>query len=393
MKNYALFLGIFFSVFAMAQHKTGENVTVSDKINDDAYLAGETIRLEAPILGDLVVAGGNITVRDTVYQDLLIAGGEIIIKGYVADDIRAAGGTLTIDSEIGDDVIIAGGEVLITEDAVIHGNLINFSGDIEMNGKVDGMIKSYSGDLAMNGTVGKDASLFGGDLFINGEIKGTSKIGAEEITIGEKAIFRGDVTYWSEDGNVDFKNSLKEVTATFDENLIGERKEFSWKGFGIAALGFWVFYLFSAFLVLLLLNWAFSDFFSATTDYLDENFLKSLGYGTIYIIGLPLLIILMFITLIGIPIGLFFGTFYIFSILFGHLLVALLFAHYLNRKSDKGWNFWTIVLLSLGIALVIRLLTFIPFLGTLISFVILAVAYGLVSLSLMHKKAALKLRS
>jgi hypothetical protein len=53
-------------------------------------------------------------------------------------------------------------------------------------------------------------------------------------------------------GGGDFKNSLLGATVHFDEKLMGDRGEFSWKGFGIAALGFWIFYIFSAFLVILL---------------------------------------------------------------------------------------------------------------------------------------------
>ncbi len=394
MKTFVFQFALLFSMISVAQHKTGENSTLSDQQNDDIYLSGETITIEAPVKGDLVIAGGTITVKDTVYQDLLVAGGEITIKGYVADDIRAAGGKLTIDSEIGDDLIVAGGEVFITKDAVIHGNLINFSGDIEMNGKVMGKVKSYAGEMQINGIIDKEAQLFGAEVAINGKINGRSKIAAEEIAIGENAQFRGDVAYWSELGEIDFKNSLAGVaTATFDASLIRDRNEFSWKGFGIAAIGFWVFYLFSAFLVILLLNWAFSNFFTATTDNFDKNFLKSIGYGLIYLFGLPLLLIITFVTVIGIPVGLFIGGFYIFSLIFGHLVTALLISHYLNNRSDKSWNFFTISLLALGMAATIRLLTFIPYLGSLLSILVIAVGYGLVAYTLLQKKAALKLRS
>ena len=389
MKTQLLLIALLLPVLSFGQYEADKEITVAESQKDDIYRAAETINIDATVDGDVVLAGGNITVRDTVRHDLTVAGGEIVVKGYVADDIRAAGGKLTIDSEIGDDVIVAGGEVLITKDAVIHGNLINFSGDIDMNGKVEGMVKSYSGDLKMNGSVTKEVELFGEDVVINGEIGGTSKMAAENITIGESAKFQGEVVYWSEDGQVDFGNSLVGATANFDENLMGDRDDFSWKGFGIAAFGFWVFYLFSAFLVILLLNWAFSNFFDTAVDFLDKNFWRTLGYGSIYLIGLPLLIVISFVIVIGIPIGLFLGGFYIFSLLFGHLVMALLLSHYLNKRSDKRWNFWSIVLLALGIAAVIRLLTFIPFLGALLSFVTTALGYGLLGYAFLQKRVAL----
>ena len=393
MKKYILAFTLLFSIGALAQYKTGESITISEKHNDDMYISGETIRTEAPVVGDLVVAGGTVTLRDSIYQDLLVAGGEITVSGHVADDIRAAGGELTIDCEVGDDVIVAGGRVYITENATIDGNLINFSGEVEINGTVKGMVKSYSGDMEINGNIAKEAILYGEDIVINGKINGKSKIVAEDISIGESGVFYDDVAYWSEDGEVDFKNSLIGATASFDEALMGDREEFSWKGLGIMAFGLWIFYLFSAFLVLLLMNWAFNNFFSDAATNLDKEFLKSLGYGALYIFALPFVVVILFVIVIGIPLGLFLGGFYIFSLLFGHLVAALLLSHYLAQKPNRKWNFWAIVLVALGIAAVIRLFTFIPFLGMLIAIVVIAIGYGLIGYTLLQKRIRTRLSS
>ncbi len=390
MKTLFLFLALLLPILSMGQDNWGEDITVTEKQNDDIYLAGEEVNINTTVKGDVVVAGSKITVRDSVHQDLIIAGGEIVVTGYVADDIRAAGGRITIDSEVGDDLIVAGGEVFLTKNAVIHGNLINFSGKINMNGKVNGMVKSYAGELAINGNVAQGSNLYAEDVLINGEIRGESKIVAEKIVIGEDAKFYGDVAYWSEDGEIDFKNSLVNGQASYTERLKEDRNGFSMEGLGIATLGLWLFYLFSAFLVLLLLNWAFRDLFSKAVVNFDKAFLKSFGYGLIYLFGVPLLIMITFIMIIGIPIGLFLSGLYLFSILFGHLVTALLISHYLNNRSNTSWNFWPVVLLALGIASVIRLLTLIPFLGIVISVFAIALGYGILSLTIFQNRDQLK---
>ncbi len=390
MKKIHFIFGLLFSMLAMAQHTANEKITVSKPEQDDVYLAGETVDVNAIVDGDVVVAGSNITVRDSVRQDLIVAGGEIMVNGYIADDIRAAGGRLTIDSEIGDDVIVAGGKVFITEKAIIHGNLINFSGDIEMNGEVKGMLKSYSGDLDLNGKVHGDARLFGEDIQVNGEVLGISKIAAETIKIGEAAKFYSNVTYWSEGDELDFKSALVNATATYDEALIANRNEISWKGFGLAGIGLFIMYVLSAFLILLVLNWAFSTLFSDAADYLDSGLWKSLGYGIIYIFGVPLLIVLTFIIIIGIPIGLLLFSTYVFTILFGHLVAALLIAHFLYKNRNR--KFWPVVFVSLGIAIVLRFLTLIPFLGSLVSILVIVIAYGLlIAIFLERKKGRLQI--
>ncbi|MGO4917999.1 bactofilin family protein [Maribacter spongiicola] len=389
MKTLLLFLTLLISITAIGQKEKDKDINITEHQTDDFYLAGENIEINAIIDGDLVLAGSNITVKDTVHQDLIVAGGEIIVTGFIKDDIRAAGGKLTIDTEVGDDIIIAGGEVLITENAIIHGNLINFSGDIVMNGQILGNIKSYSGEIKINGTVEKEAEINAEKIYIDGIINGTSKLAAESITIGKNAIFNNNVNYWSEEGSLDFKNSLVGVNASFDESLKGDRKDFTMKSFGIAAIGFWIFYLLSAFLVILILNWAFGNFLRTISANLDTNFLRNLGYGSIYIFGIPLLILVSFIIIIGIPIGIFLGGFYLFSLLFGHLVTALLFTYFLETKENKNWGMWTRAFITLGIAAAIRLLTFIPFLGSLFTFIVIAIGYGLIVYTLFHREKTL----
>ncbi|MCK5441727.1 MAG: hypothetical protein KAJ23_07545 [Maribacter sp.] len=386
MKSFIFQFIWLFPLLAISQFKTGEDVTISTPQNDDVYLSGEDISINAIVKGDVVAAGSYITVTDSIAQDLILAGGDVTIRGYVGDDIRAAGGKLTIDTEVGDDVIVAGGELFITKDAIINGNLITVGGTTKINGLVKGNLNVCADELQMDGTVEGDAQLYGEELEIDGKIYGTSEIVAESIEIGENAQFHKNVSYWSEDGQVDFKSALVNTTANLDETLMCGHEDFLWKFFGIATFGFWIFYMLSAFLTLLLMNVSFKGIFAEAATYLDKNIWKSMGYGLIYLFGLPLLIAMTFVIIIGIPISLFLLSFYIFSVLFGHLVVALLLAHYLKQRNDKSWGFWKMTFLALGIAFVIRLLTFIPLLGGLISIVIIAIAYGLLAYTLLLRR-------
>lgn len=381
-----LYLFVFLASFVVqAQYEADKEITLSEKQDDDVYLAGETIKIDAQVNGDAVLAGANIKVRDTINQDLIVAGGDINVKGYINDDIRAAGGELIIDTNVGDDVIIFGGEVLITKDAVINGNLIVFSGDVEMNGTVNGNMKAYGGKLAINGVIKENIELQSDELVFNGEVTGTTKMVAEDITIGEKAKFFKDVDYWSKSGKVDFKESLINATANFNEDLAEDQKEFPYYFFGIAALGIWIFYLLSAFLIILILNGLLKNFWIKTAKNIDNNLPKGLGYGLVYLFIAPLIIIISFIILIGVPIGLLLGAIYLFSIVIGHIVLALLITYYINNKKRRNWGFWMLSFVALGIAMLLRLVTLIPFLGVLISILIIALAYGFISITIFKK--------
>lgn len=369
MKIIALLLMGLFSNLAFSQFESGENIVISDRQNDDLYLAGEMIKINAAVQGDLVAAGETIIINDSIYGDIAVISGDFSINNYIADDVRITGGTITIDAEIADDLVVFGGEVLITKNAKVNGNFICYAGEIEMNGEVLGMLK-----------------VTGGDITINGTANSTSKIMGEDIKIGNDAKFLADVSYYSNGGEIDFKESLINAKATFNEELRSDKPVFSWTTFGIASLVLWGFYILSAFLAILVLHVLFRNAFSKSIETLEKNVLKSFGYGLIYLIGVPLLIAIAFMMIIGIPIGLFITSIFVFSLLFGHLIAALLLAYYIAHKNPKNWGFWSITFLALAFAVILRLLTIIPFLGILISVVILSVTYGALTLRVLKNR-------
>jgi lysylphosphatidylglycerol synthetase-like protein (DUF2156 family) len=90
--------------------------------------------------------------------------------------------------------------------------------------------------------------------------------------------------------------------------------------------------------------------------------------------------------IIGIPLGLFIISIFIFSLLFGHLIAALLLAYYIAKKSEKTWGFWKVTFLALAFAIVLRLFTIIPFLGILLSIIILSITYGALTLRVLKNR-------
>jgi len=372
MKRTTTILLVLFSTLSFSQSEDNKDIIINKVQEDDMYLAGETIKVNAAINGDLVMAGVNLIVRDSIHGDFTGAGGDISIEGHILDDVRIAGGKVTIDSKIGDDLVVFGGEVIIKENTQINGKLVCFAGDVTINGEVI-----------------EELDVRGGDVSINGTIRGNSKIIGEDITIGANAQFYNDVEYWSSDGEIDFKNSLVNARAQFNNNLRAKNSQFSLTTFGTTSIELWVYYILSAFSVILVLHALFRDAFSNAVEDLENNLLKSFGFGLVYLIGIPLSILLAFLMLIGIPLGLFATGVFVFSLLFGHLVAALLLVYYINHKNGKNWGFWSITFLALLCAILLRLLTIIPFAGIVLSAVILSITYGAFTLKILHSKKQL----
>ncbi len=372
MKTITFLLIALCSMVSFSQAENEGDILINKTQQDDAYRAGETIIVNAAVQGDLVIAGGKLIVNDSINGDLTAAGGELLLNSYIADDVRIAVGRVTIDSEIGDDLIVFGGEVILTENAKIHGNLKCFAGNIEINGDVIGKL-----------------DIKGADVLINGTINEPSKIIAEEITIGSNAKFYKAVEYWHSDGEIDFNDALVNTQAQFNEDLKEDATQLSLTTFGTNSLSSWVKYILSAFLGILVFHALFKHAFSKAVEGLENNWLKSFGFGLVYLIGIPLLIIVALLMIIGIPLGLFATAIFIFSLLFGHFIAAILLAYYFKYKKDKNWGFWSITLIALGFALLMRLLTTIPYVGIVVSVVILSITYGALTLKVIHSKKQL----
>ena len=368
MKPVAIFLIALCSFFSFGQAENEGEILIDKTQADDSYRAGKSIIVNAPVKGDLVIAGGSLIVNDSINGDLTAAGGELSLNSFVSDDARIAVGRATIDSEIGDDLVIFGGEVILTENAVIHGNLICFAGNIEINGEVIGELK-----------------IKGADVLINGTLREPSKITGDEITIGSNAKFYKEVEYWHSDGEIDFKESLINTQAIFNEDLEDD-SELSLTNFGTDSITLWGAYILSAFLAILFLHALFRNTFSSAAEGLENHWLKSFGFGLIYLIGIPLAVIVALLIAIGIPLGLFITTIFIFSLLFGHYMASLLLVYYIKHKKEKQWSFWTATFLALLFVIMLRLVTMIPYAGILISVVLLAITYGALTLEAIRSK-------
>ncbi|MDH5412763.1 MAG: hypothetical protein OEW87_01375 [Flavobacteriaceae bacterium] len=261
MKTITFLLITLCSMASFSQAGNEGDILINETQQDDTYRAGETIKVNAVVQGDLVIAGRNLIVNDSINGDLTAAGGELFLNSYVADDVRIAVGRTTIDSEIGDDLIVFGGEIMVTENAIIHGNLISFAGNIEINGEVLGKL-----------------DIKGADVLINGTIRETSKIMGEDITIGSNAKFYKDVEYWHSDGTIDFNDALVNTKAQFNKDLKEDATKLSLTTFGTNSLLSWVKYVLSAFLGILVFHALFKHAFSTAVEGLEDNWLKSFGF-------------------------------------------------------------------------------------------------------------------
>ncbi len=379
-----LLLAIAYNGFSMVI-ASGSTVVIDQPVYEDLYLAGGTITINAPIHGDLVVAGGTIYVNDSVTRDILLAGGNATINGYVGGKIRCVGGTLRIEKDVQGDLVIAGGKIYLERGNTIFGSLLATGGDLTLNGTVMGDIQAAVGQFRLYGKAGRDLDCRSANIEIEGTVTGRSLLAASEsLDIGSNAAFNGEVRYWTPDKIVDFGKSLKNGKAIPDESLAIKEKH--WYFFGATTILWVLWYLGMGLVAILLLQYLFAPIFRKAGDTVFYNTFKSLGSGFLFLCGVPVLIVLSFITLVGVPLGLVLLFGYIMALLLCSSIVSVVAANWLNNRGEVNPKFRSLIWKAVGIFILLRLILFTPFLGWFLFLLLVCIAFGAILLNIKWRR-------
>ena len=322
----------------------------------NVYMAGADVTIDAPVDGDLYAAAGRVSVGQPVSGDAVIAAGSIDLTSTIGDDLRAAGGVVGVGGRIAGEVLIAGGSIAFGRDTEVLGRVWLAGGDIAVAGRLRGGLKVY-----------------GKNIVILGEIHGPAKLHGEQIEILGSARILGDVRYSSQheirvDPQARITGSVTRKAGAFEfprPTIPGLSALRPLLLLGLLAAG------------ALLLS-LFPRFTANALQTLGTAPLKSIGLGTAIFFSLPPVILLLTITIIGIPIALVLAACYGAALLAGYLVTAffigdrLLHAARPRVTSAFGWRIG-----SLTVALVLLWLAYtLPYAGAFILLVALFAGLG-----------------
>jgi len=328
----------------------------------NVYLAGPNVYTETPITGDLVAAAGRIRVDHSVGGDAVLAAGSVEVNGRIGDDLRAAGGIISISGPVAGEALLIGGSVALGPESDVGKRVWIAGNDIVVGGRLNGGLKVY-----------------GRTVLIPGTVSGNVDLSAEHIEILGSARILGDLTYSSShdiriDPNAKITGRILRTPKAFGFR----RPKFEvpgWRPFrpllllGLLAAG-------------MLLIGVFPRFTQAALRAVEASPLKSLGLGTAIFFSLPPVILLLIITIIGIPIAFALLALYATALLTGYLVAALFIGDKLlhaarkDGASGSGWR-----LGSLAAALVLLwAVRHIPYAGGLVIFIALVAGLGAIVL-------------
>jgi cytoskeletal protein CcmA (bactofilin family) len=284
-------------------------------------------------------AGGTIVVEagETVRGDLTAMGGSVVIRGTVTGDVQAFAGSVDIEGTVGGNVEGAAGSITVGESAVIDGDL----------------------------------SAGAGSITIDGTVRGTVEAGAETITLGPNAEIQGDLRYGGE--------LTRREGATVGGSVIQEESTGgvsllpSIPSWTFSVYGFLVNLVFAAALLLV-----FPRFTAGMGERTSASPGRTAGAGLLAMIGIPILLVLIALTIVGIPMSIMGAFVYGLTIWVAYVLGRFVVGAWILSYTDVGGR-WLALLL--GFAL-IAVLTFLPVVGGLFDLVALLLGMGALMLGL-----------
>ncbi|MGB5519348.1 MAG: polymer-forming cytoskeletal protein [Gammaproteobacteria bacterium] len=342
-----------------AQH-AGEVIMKHGEIDDDLYLAGRQVDLYAAVNGDVIVAGGELNLEGDINADLMAAGGSVTLDSVVADDARLAGGNVRVNGKVGDDLLAAGGRIHLSPVA-----------------RVGGRAWLSGGEVRVDGHVVEELRVAGGRVVIAGKVDGDVELRAEHIVIEESAEINGNLHY-SSPHEADIASGVR-----IDGEVVYTPVDVDFKPIITQAIFAALLVLISIILTAVVLYRLFPVFCLRVSQSLSDEPWISLGIGLAVFAGVPVLMVVLFSTLIGLWLALLLLVLYLVILLAGYLAGALFVGSWGLSKLGKSEASHAMRATALAIALfALAVVNLVPIVGGLINWAVLLAGIGALSLQL-----------
>lgn len=310
--------------------------------------------LETQSASNRFVFDETVSVTQNTEGDLGAFGNTITLIGAAAGDVFAFGGTVKVACpDVGGNVFSMGNsltmEGVTARNIYAAGNMLTIAPTVEANAAYLGGATVYFGGTA------KELYATGGTITIDGTILGNAVVSSDNITVGDSAIIGGTLTIYGATEPV-----LNGAIDQSKVHFIQTEAASSTKAVNaLDSIRKWAFSIVTAAILAVLLTLLFGKFFKARADELRAKVGKSLLWGLLVLIVLPIACILVFITVVGIPVGIFLLIFYGVFLCLAPAYTGVVLGRLLLKKTNR-------YLSAMAGAAAVRLLMIIPILGTLV---------------------------
>lgn len=344
--------------------KTGQDVVigVDEVIDDDLIAMARSVKIEGRVNGDLYAFAQKVKVENMVNGSIFTGGNKIEINAKNCRSICAFCGSLKTESNIENNLLFFGGSLKTEKANTINKDVIAFGGEVMIEGEVGDEVKGSMGSFHLNGKVGK------------------VDISAERVNIDSNTTVMGDILIGTEEEpniNPNAKILGKTEFKKIEEKVHKPKRVIGFLGF------LKILFFISKVVIGIILIALFKPYIKKTNEILKSSTWKSLGFGFLTIILIPIVTVITLATIIGIPIALF-GLFTFLTLIYlSGIIFATGFGEWLIKLIKRDCTISPYLAFILGL-IIITPVGLIPYLGFLFRLVVLFFGTGMFVL-LIHK--------
>lgn len=342
-----IFLFLIVGISAVSSAKSwqvryGDSVIRENQtVEGDLVFNGQTLEVNGTIQGDLVVMAKELKINGKVEGDVLgIIFNEMTLSGTVGGDLRVLANRSMIEGVVDESATIASFHMDTTPDSEIKAGLLGFFNELKLNGKISGPVEFTGYSLAQ----------------VNGKIDGNLKIKGTPVTWGRKASVSGNVDDYS--GVSDYQKHNPAVKIGGEYRVRIQREALLEMVKSLLVISF------TWFIGNLLISLIFYRLFPRTAWEITQptmiSFRKNLSAGLFGFIGIPILIFLLAISVVGVPLAILLGLLYIILLLFSGVPLNIWSGRLLLGKTELQHR--PVLLIVFG-SLLLAFVTWIPFVG------------------------------
>lgn len=344
--------------------RKGDYVLVpAGAVQGPLFVAGSEVVIDADVDGDVFAAGQTITINGTVNGDVLAAARTIRINGNVNGSARCAAQNIDLKGELGQNLTAAASELRQLEGSRVNRDAEVFANQITMSGEVGRQYLGAGGTIRINGLVGSDVHLWN----------------VEELRLGPTSVIGGNIYYGSpREATV---ASGAQITGTTKWEFLKPRTEaqqYPVRGFNWLGALVW---FAAGILVWGVLTLFFPGVWRHLSQTISQSPGQSFGWGLVLLLLTPLAVLLLLITVIGIPLSLTLLTTYTLLLYAAKIIVGDAVGRLLAVRFSWEGRVNAILPFLLGFMLLL-LLTSIPVIGLIIRIAIVCLALGAVFLAI-----------
>ena len=321
-------------------------VAEGESIDDTVFLAGKTAIVAGVVDGDVFAAAERVEVTGTVRGNVYSAGETVTIAGEVSGNVHAAGKNVEVDSKVGGSGFLAGRDVIVTEGSELaRGGY--FAGE----------------SVRSKGRVGRDLMFAAETMEVSGSVERNVRGYGSQVTVSSSGSVGGDlqVTVSSPDAvEVDDGATVSGETIV-DLEEKEERRAFLYPGFYFGVL--------VKALAMLLMGLVLVTLFPSLLPPAPESskeVLRDMGFGFVALVATPVVMLMVALTVIGIPVSIVLGMVYAVLLFLSTLVVA----YFAAQRLPTGDSRRRLVLNTGASLLVILFVVAIPFVGPGLSFLV-----------------------